>query len=199
MNDGVAYNGSSYISIQAGTNDEPDISASYWTLLAQAGAAGATGTARRRRSTGAHRIGGRHGGGGAAGTARHDGCDRIPRPHRINGSHGSARRQRAQGAAGPAGLNWQGTWSSGTAYAVNDGVAYNGSSYISIQAGSNQEPDTSASYWTLLSRSRGDGSHRTARRRRSTRDHGIDGATGRRGRRDRKARRVRPGPKVPQD
>jgi hypothetical protein len=35
-------------------------------------------------------------------------------------------------------LNWQGTWNSTTSYAVNDAVAYNGSSYISIQAGSNQ-------------------------------------------------------------
>jgi hypothetical protein len=40
VNDGVAYNGASYISIQAGTNQQPDISPSFWTLLAQQGAPG---------------------------------------------------------------------------------------------------------------------------------------------------------------
>jgi len=56
----------------------------------------------------------------------------------------------ATGSTGPAGLNWRGTWSSSTAYAVNDAVAYNGSSYTSIQAGTNQQPDISASFWSLL-------------------------------------------------
>src|SRR5262249_43238389 len=41
----------------------------------------------------------------------------------------------AQGPAGPVGMTWQGTWSNSTAYAANDAVAYNGTSYISIQAG----------------------------------------------------------------
>ena len=56
-----------------------------------------------------------------------------------------------QGATGTPGLNWQGTWSSTRAYVVDDAIAYNGSSYISIQAGTNHEPDTSPLFWTLLS------------------------------------------------
>jgi hypothetical protein len=34
---------------------------------------------------------------------------------------------------------------------VNNAVGYNGSSYIAIQAGTNHEPDTSTSHWSLLS------------------------------------------------
>jgi hypothetical protein len=74
-----------------------------------------------------------------------------------------------QGPTGAVGLNWQGTWNSSTAYAVNDAVAYNGSSYISIQAGSNQEPDTSAAFWTLLSQAGATG---------ATGPQGPQGATG---------------------
>ena len=47
-------------------------------------------------------------------------------------------------------MNWQGTWSGATGYAVSDAVAYNGSSYISIQPGTGQEPDTSPTFWSLL-------------------------------------------------
>ncbi len=41
--DAVSYSGSSYIATAAGTNKEPDTNPSYWQLLAQAGATGATG------------------------------------------------------------------------------------------------------------------------------------------------------------
>jgi hypothetical protein len=39
----VDYNGTSYISIQAGTNKQPDTNASYWSVLAQIGNTGPTG------------------------------------------------------------------------------------------------------------------------------------------------------------
>src|SRR5436309_1038537 len=54
------------------------------------------------------------------------------------------------GLTGPVGMTWQGTWSSSTAYAVNDAVQYNSASYISIQAGTNHQPGTSSSFWSLL-------------------------------------------------
>src|SRR5262249_34354823 len=56
------------------------------------------------------------------------------------------------GKAGSTGLGlvWQGPWSSSTGYSINDAVQYNGASYISIQAGSNHEPDTSPTFWSLL-------------------------------------------------
>lgn len=42
-----------------------------------------------------------------------------------------------------------GAWSSGATYATNDLVSYNGSSYIAIQASTNQQPDTQTAYWVL--------------------------------------------------
>ena len=42
------------------------------------------------------------------------------------------------------------TWNSATAYNVDDIVVRNNQSYISIQAGSNQDPATATAYWTLM-------------------------------------------------
>jgi len=39
----VAYNGTSYIGIQAGTNHQPDLSPAFWSVLSQIGSTGATG------------------------------------------------------------------------------------------------------------------------------------------------------------
>lgn len=44
----------------------------------------------------------------------------------------------------------RGAWNSGTAYAVNDIVSYSGNSYAAIQAGTNQQPDTATTFWTLF-------------------------------------------------
>ena len=56
----------------------------------------------------------------------------------------------AAGPSGPRGLTWRGTWSNTTAYAVNDAVPFNGTSYISIQAGVGHQPDTSPTFWNIL-------------------------------------------------
>jgi len=48
------------------------------------------------------------------------------------------------------GFSWRGTWSGATAYVVNDVVYYNGSSYISIQNGTNQNPATQTAYWNTV-------------------------------------------------
>lgn len=57
-------------------------------------------------------------------------------------------------AQGPVGMTWQGAWSSGTTYAVDDVVSDNGSAYIAIAANTNHEPPN-ATYWNLLA-SKGD-------------------------------------------
>src|SRR5205085_854599 len=67
------------------------------------------------------------------------------------GPQGPQGSQGATGGTGPAGLTWRDAWNSSTAYAVNDAVNFNGSSYISIQPGTNLEPDTNPSFWSLLS------------------------------------------------
>jgi hypothetical protein len=47
------------------------------------------------------------------------------------------------------GFTPRGAWSSGASYVANDLVSYNNSSYIAIQASTNQQPDTQTAYWVL--------------------------------------------------
>ena len=128
LNDAVQFNGSSYISLQAGTGHEPDTSPTFWSLLAQQGS-GRSDRERREVTRGRR---------GANGT---NGLPGIPG---ITGS------PRCAGPTGPQGLTWRGTWSAATGYALNDAVQFNGSSYISLQAGTGHEPDTSPTFWSLL-------------------------------------------------
>lgn len=57
-----------------------------------------------------------------------------------------------EGSATPAevGFTPEGTWSSGSSYQTNDVVSYNGSSYLAIQASTNQNPASATSYWMVL-------------------------------------------------
>ncbi len=142
VNDAVQFNGTSYINLQAGTGREPDTSPTFWSLLAHAGATGTAGT---------------NGVNGSAGTAGTNGTNGL------NGLPG------AQGIAGPQGLTWQGTWSNTTAYAVNDAVQFNGTSYINLQAGTGHEPDTSPTFWSLLAHAGATGTDGT---------NGVNGSPG---------------------
>jgi len=71
-------------------------------------------------------------------------------PQGATGATGAAGPQGATGAIGPKGLNWQGAWSSTTAYAMDDVVFVNGSSYTALVANTNVQPPA-ASTWSLLS------------------------------------------------
>ncbi|CAB4131886.1 ChiA1_BD domain containing protein [uncultured Caudovirales phage] len=57
-----------------------------------------------------------------------------------------------EGTATPAavGFTGRGAWSSGATYAVNDVVSYNSTTYLAIQAGTNQTPNTATAYWMVL-------------------------------------------------
>ena len=67
------------------------------------------------------------------------------------GRRGPAGPAGAAGANGAAGLTYQGAYSSGANYAVNDGVTYNGSSYISLVAANHgNAPDSSPADWAVL-------------------------------------------------
>lgn len=57
-----------------------------------------------------------------------------------------------EGSATPAAVGFtpRGAWSSGATYAVNDVVSYNNNSYLAIQAGTNQTPNTATAYWLVL-------------------------------------------------
>lgn len=48
------------------------------------------------------------------------------------------------------GFTGRGAWSSGSSYVANDVVSLSGSSYLAIQASTNQNPSTQTAYWLLL-------------------------------------------------
>jgi hypothetical protein len=75
----------------------------------------------------------------------------IPR-----GDVGATGATGATGAQGVPGINWLGTWSSATTYAIRDAVEYDGSSYYAIAASTNQAPPN-ASFWNLLAEKGEDG------------------------------------------
>jgi hypothetical protein len=52
--------------------------------------------------------------------------------------------------AAAVGFTPRGAWGSGSTYAVNDVVSLSGSSYLAIQASTNQNPATQTAYWLVL-------------------------------------------------
>jgi len=58
-------------------------------------------------------------------------------------------------------FNWQGTYNAGTTYAVDDVVAYNGSSYVCILASTGNLP-TNTTYWNVMSEAGTDGTDLTS-------------------------------------
>ena len=52
---------------------------------------------------------------------------------------------------------FRGSWNNATAYSVDDIVVRTNQSYISIQAGTNQDPATATAYWTLMAAKGTDG------------------------------------------
>ena len=66
-------------------------------------------------------------------------------PTGVNGATGPT------GATGVTGINWKNTWNRSISYNLNDGVSYNGSSYVCITSNSGQEPDINlGSYWIII-------------------------------------------------
>ena len=68
-----------------------------------------------------------------------------------NGSQGIQGNQGTAGTVGPAGLNWRGSWTSGTSYIINDAVGYGGASWFCILATSGTTtPNLDPTHWALL-------------------------------------------------
>lgn len=66
--------------------------------------------------------------------------------------------QGLKGDTGEIGMDWQGAYNALTAYHINDGVSYLGSSYICIQAATGETPDVPGSlYWNLIAAKGSDG------------------------------------------
>jgi hypothetical protein len=178
LNDGVQSGGSSYICVQANTNNQPP-NATYWQVYAQQGGTGptgpqgptgATGTAGATGPTGPVGITWRGTWSSSTAYALNDGVVRTGQSYicilagtgndpatdsthwqlfAAQGATGPAGTQGIQGVAGPPGMTWRGAWASGTAYAVNDVVSQGGSSYICIAANTGNQPPN-ATYWSLV-------------------------------------------------
>ena len=58
-------------------------------------------------------------------------------------------------------FNWKGTYNAGTTYAIDDVVAYNGSSYVCIQATTGNLPTVTA-YWNVMSQAGTNGTDLTS-------------------------------------
>jgi hypothetical protein len=67
------------------------------------------------------------------------------------GATGPAGPQGVAGPVGPAGLEWRGSWVSGTPYVADDAVGYGGASYFCILATSGTTtPNLATANWALL-------------------------------------------------
>lgn len=126
----VAYEGSSYVSLNSGSHgNTPDQSPSWWGLLAQA-QAGPAGPA------------------GVAGVAGPQGLLGPVGPAGPTGPVGSVG---PQGPAGLPGLVYQGAYASTTNYALGDVVLWQGASWVSlITSNHGNTPDQSPVQWGML-------------------------------------------------
>ena len=66
------------------------------------------------------------------------------------GAPGVAGPQGPAGAPGSVGVTYRGTWVGGTAYLVNDVVAFNGATYLAATTSLGSEPDVSPTQWAVL-------------------------------------------------
>lgn len=127
INDVVTFHGSAYIAISASqgpNNTTPDQNAAAWSLLAQAGAAGAQGP------TGPQGLQGQQGPAGIQGPIGPQGLPGAPGPQGIQGLPGAS-------------FTNLGAWNNTTAYVPGNVVLFNGSSYICVTSNVGSEPDTS--------------------------------------------------------
>ena len=160
LNDAVQYGGSYWRALQNSTGQTPQEGA-YWTMLVSKGDPGPAGLNHR----------GSYAGGatylindavyylGSYWRARVTTTGNAPPSSGVSNTWweivASIGNQGPQGPVG-AGLNWRGTWVSGTPYAVNDGVFYAGSSYrCTVAVTSSTSPDLDPTNWTLVA-SKGD-------------------------------------------
>ncbi|MDQ2835035.1 MAG: DNRLRE domain-containing protein [Acidobacteriota bacterium] len=144
----VSYAGSSFIALVANTGRQPDISPSYWALLAQSGAAGPAGPTG---ATGMQGPTGYPGPQGASGPPGPAGASGPQGPAGGTGASGLSGPAGPAGASGPAGLVYRGAYTASTNYGLNDAVTYLGSSYISALASNRgNSPDQSPFAWSLL-------------------------------------------------
>lgn len=153
--DVVLWQGGSWASlVDANHGNTPDASPLNWGPLTSQGPQGVQGDPGAQGPQG---IQGPPGQVGAAGPPGPTGPQGSPGPQGAPGRDGAQGPQGdrgligPQGPTGPVGLTWQGTYASGTNYATNDAVAWNGQSWLSLHDSNHgNTPESSPSDWTLL-------------------------------------------------
>jgi hypothetical protein len=162
LGDVVVWQGSSYTSlIAANHGNTPSLSPQQWGVLAAQGPAGSTGATGATGAQGLQGLlgsvgpNGPLGPQGPQGIAGQAGAQGIPG---TTGATGLSGPLGPQGVPGPVGITFQGVYSSTTNYALADGVAYKGSSYVSLVASNHgNTPDLSPQQWALFAAAGADG------------------------------------------
>ena len=173
INDVVTTNGSSWIALTATNGVDPTTDGgTNWVLVAAAGATGATGPAGSNGVDGATGpqglIGltgptgptGANGVDGTTGATGAQGSTGLTGPAGATGTTGAAGAQGSTGltgsagptgATGAVGMTFRGAWSNETAYAINDVVTTNGSSWIALTATNGVDPTTDdGTHWMAV-------------------------------------------------
>lgn len=155
----VTWNNLIYIGLAASQNSQPDLYPTLWAVyssigiqgpsgatgpMGPAGAQGPQGIAGPQGPTGADGATGATGPAGSAGPTGNPGPAGAQGP---TGATGPAGPTGPQGVAGPS-VTWRGAWSSAATYNPNDGISYNGNSYVALSTNSNNPPPSTA--WQLI-------------------------------------------------
>ncbi len=138
--DAVVFAGSSFIAIAANAGAQPDGNPAQWELLVSAGSVGETGAVGMTGATGAAGDAGPQGASGADGPMGGTGATG---PIGSQGATGAAGATGATGDSGAKGLQWRSNWSDVTTYALDDVVAFAGSSFIANVPSIGTQPDLS--------------------------------------------------------
>ncbi len=153
--DVALWQGSSYSSLHDSNHgNTPSESPLDWGLLTSTGPKGDTGSTGATGPQGIQGVPGEFGPAGPQG---------LTGPVGSTGPQGQAGRDGTQGpqgdtgpagvtgAPGPVGIAFRGSYASGTNYAQNDAVKWQGQTWLSLVNGNvGQTPDASPAYWTLL-------------------------------------------------
>jgi hypothetical protein len=166
VDDAVTDGGQFWMAVAPSLDSEPSILNPNWQLIAASGAAGPAGPAGPQGavgptgSTGPQGPQGATGSTGIAGPQGPTGLTGATGPQGPQGPIGAVGltgAQGPQGLQGPAGTNGTGfnfrnAFDPTAAYAVNDVVTYNGSTYVGIAANgpSSQTPDQNPSAWSVM-------------------------------------------------
>ena len=153
--DVVLWQGGSWASLVDGNHgNTPDASPTYWGTLTTRGLTGDTGATGAQGPAGPQGLPGTQGmvgPQGPTGPIGSTGPQGAPGRDGAQGPQGDIGPVGQQGIPGPVGLTWQGTYVSGTNYATNDAVAWQGQTWLSLHnTNHGNTPDSSPADWTLL-------------------------------------------------